>query len=712
MTVRISRLTLASLVALVALPIWIVAAGSVLSAPPAASAQEGGEPPCTDTDADGNADNDGDGLCDNWEDAGIDVDADGTVDLQLYDENDDGTLSAAERPSKNHKDLYEELDFMTEHRPDADALNDVVLAFANAPVTNPDGTPGIRLHNQVDETLPETELVQFSSNCPRTASPVAGAVDFCALRAERFGTSAERTRGAKVVMAKQFMSRYGLYAHKLTGGALGIADFAGPNYKGGTSSLVVAGGSMTEVGGHAVGTRNQQSGTYMHELGHNLAIDHGGADAVNCKPNYLSVLSYTQQVENVPVLNRGLDYSRQGLPTLDENSLSEPAGIGGAPGSMTTYGPDPVRTSAGDVPIDWNRNGQATDEGVAADINNNPAFGDCRESPGQTHTGSADWPNLKYRTDRNTPATAAESRATHQDVTTPELRAASPDSDGDGDLNFDDDCVFVSNPNQVDGDGDGIGDACESNQPPSVSAGPDVRSGAGSAAPLEGSVSDADPSDLDTLWSYLPGSGLPPDARCAIADPGALRTTISCALPGRYTVRLTATDGVTDAVSATATVTVDPPSGGSTTGGPTGGTTTTTTGGTTTTTSGGSATTGASPTGTTRGPVVRFSTRVSARASATRRGRAVQFSVSGGVRRPAGIPCGGRVSLRVRAGRRTVASRLARVDARSCRYAARFSVSRSRFGRASTVNMLVRFTGTPTLRPAGGPTVFIRLPPR
>ena len=47
----------------------------------------------------------------------------------------------------------------------------------------------------------------------------------------------------------------------------------------------------------------------MHELGHNLGLEHGGRDPVNCKPNYLSIMSYTLQFET-PVLNRPLDYSR------------------------------------------------------------------------------------------------------------------------------------------------------------------------------------------------------------------------------------------------------------------------------------------------------------------------------------------------------------------------------------------------------------------
>ena len=32
--------------------------------------------------------------------------------------------------------------------------------------------------------------------------------------------------------------------------------------------------------------------TFMHELGHNLGLHHGGSDDINDKPNYLSIMNY------------------------------------------------------------------------------------------------------------------------------------------------------------------------------------------------------------------------------------------------------------------------------------------------------------------------------------------------------------------------------------------------------------------------------------
>ena len=39
-------------------------------------------------------------------------------------------------PNPNHKDVFVEIDYMTNHHPDDNALRDVIKAFQNAPVTN------------------------------------------------------------------------------------------------------------------------------------------------------------------------------------------------------------------------------------------------------------------------------------------------------------------------------------------------------------------------------------------------------------------------------------------------------------------------------------------------------------------------------------------------------------------------------------------------
>src|SRR6185312_15653698 len=70
-------------------------------------------------------DTDGDGLLDTWETNGIDTDGNGSIDLDL----------PAMGADSEHKDIFVELDFMPPHRLEQAAIDDVVTAFANSPVT-------------------------------------------------------------------------------------------------------------------------------------------------------------------------------------------------------------------------------------------------------------------------------------------------------------------------------------------------------------------------------------------------------------------------------------------------------------------------------------------------------------------------------------------------------------------------------------------------
>jgi len=512
-------------------------------------------PACRDTDGNGNIDNDGDGLCDNWETEGLDVDSDGVIDLRLAG------------ASLNHKDVYQEIDYMTGRRPLQTAIDDVVLAFEKAPVANPDGTPGIRLRLQIDDEVPFTNKTQFEPNCHLPVpTPPAGVSDFCATKAKFFGTAAERAQGAKTLAAKRFVSRYGLFADEY------LSESANSTTLGVAGQVPDGNGDdlMITVGTEG-GKRDIESGTYMHELGHLLGLRHGGRDNVYCKPNHLSVMNYNYEVENAPSLRRPLDYSRQKLPTLNEASLNEQAGIQGPADRLAAYG-DPKLTAPANGPIDWNRNGVIDTAPVSADINVGPT---CSGAAGLTTLeGSEDWGFLMYKTlwstDRNAVTKAApilrkevgeefvtSTVSFHIDLTMADLRAQSPDTDGDGVLNVDDDCVFKQNADQ--GDGDGIGNACEDDTPPSVDAGADVTGPAGTPLALHGGVSDdgnvAD--ELEFAWDYAPLGNTDPGARCAIADPSSADTRITCD-PGTFLLTLRATDGVTPHVTDSTVVTAEP----------------------------------------------------------------------------------------------------------------------------------------------------------
>jgi hypothetical protein len=428
-----------------------------------------------------NTDTDNDGLYDCWESqGGIDYDGDGTIDFNFPNAN---------AANVKHANLYLEVDAMTGHALIAQAVTDMTNAFANSPATNPDGTTGVTLFIQADETnITHNNIVNFKSpGCVMVTATAPGNADYDTIKKSNFGTPTERAaaNSALLLAAKRVVFHYALMAHNYQGGgtSTGCSEVFG-------NDLVVTLTGPVD-GGNVLG----QEGTLMHEFGHNLNLLHGGGDGTNFKPNYLSLMSYTRQIDNVFVFGRQLDYSYAALPTLTENALSESAGID--PGRLltradvTNFGPltitgGPTCPSSpamcgGALPagcgfgtpaqvavpgaIDWNRNGPTDPGTVSVDVDNFTtalAFDACVNGTPETLNGFNDWQNLAY--DFTTSAKFPE--GVHGAPTEPlvvELSADTldqVDQDGDGVPNWRDNCVFTPNANQADSDGDGVGDAC------------------------------------------------------------------------------------------------------------------------------------------------------------------------------------------------------------------------------------------------------------
>ncbi len=388
-------------------------------------------PVCGDPDGDGNTDDDGDGLCDDWETNGpsyningIDFNGDGVVDLDLQ------ALGA----NPKHKDIFVEVDYMMNNTlnflPDQIALQNVVNAFANAPVANPDGSNGIYLHPIVDEALPMVDDISFDNRGPDAADDFddlkLGSNDPsnpgnpCGTGTDdgHFGTITDRIslNCFNILGAKRLVFRYAIFGNIIENGS-GKAEFAGNDF------LIALGGrfrdAATDASKNWSTTSGQeygdmQAGTFMHELGHSLGLYHGGDDKfINCKPNYLSVMNYARQfntegnASDIPGIandtkvrtNRTLDYSHgPPLPTLNENSLNENNGIGGPVGQLTLFGDGSGKSWVGPTngPIDWNHNG-VYDASASSDINFIKKVSKCNNSiPGQSLTGFDDWSHLIY----------------------------------------------------------------------------------------------------------------------------------------------------------------------------------------------------------------------------------------------------------------------------------------------------------------------------
>jgi len=87
-------------------------------------------------------------------------------------------------------------------------------------------------------------------------------------------------------------------------GSSGLAELVGNDF------IVTMGSSgwgfTTTVGAPLNKLINMQASTLMHELGHNLGLQHGGNEATNYKPNYWSVMNYMYQLN-------GLDANPAGI---------------------------------------------------------------------------------------------------------------------------------------------------------------------------------------------------------------------------------------------------------------------------------------------------------------------------------------------------------------------------------------------------------------
>ncbi|MFC1487958.1 hypothetical protein ACFLRN_09780 [Thermoproteota archaeon] len=326
-------------------------------------------------------DTDKDGIPDNWEINGIDINKDGEIDLDL----------SAMDADWEHKDIFVEIDYMGssgghDHRPHGSAINDVVQAFRNAPVKNPDNVQGINLHVIIDEELEHVDEITFDQF--RTQ-----------IKTENFGTEDD---DPNTIAAKKMVFHYCLFAHNQTGGGWsGRGEIRGDDF-------------MVSLGGFEAytGTRNQQAATFMHELGHNLGLHHGGNEEINYKPNYISIMNYLFQLD-VFGSGRPLDFSIGDKISLTESGLNEHIGIGDPVKTVWRLPNGRVAISDGSMTIDWNRNGNLS-VGVRVNLNNFPQ--EPSTDNNETLTDYNDWENLFYRF-KNTANFATGEENPHNELT-------------------------------------------------------------------------------------------------------------------------------------------------------------------------------------------------------------------------------------------------------------------------------------------------------
>jgi len=406
-----------------------------------------------DLSASDNGDADEDGLLDSWERFGLDVDADGTLDVDLP------ALGA----DPDHKDIFVEADWMQaldhSHEPTQTAFVNVWRAFDVAPVGNPDGQLGIHLHVDTgslfstlgyadcdgdntftigdmdcnnDGIIDVGNLGVLGSGTPGGGNVLGesqnldfngenGATDFYTVKAANFDTR------------RALIFHYAVFGHSLN--VETTSSGRGEVY--GNDLMITLGGwgkyptqtfTSTITGLPITGTARMQAGTFMHELGHNLGLNHGGASVHNgvssvnnYEPNYLSVMNYDHQsgIRGLRGNSRmGLDYSWSALPgaigVLNENALDECVAFDdprlGATakwttGTLTTT----VFAAPADGPgafIDFNQNNGLDgilcgggSQNYALDLNYRDSAKNTDYQAIDTLVGPADWPsiNLKFQ---------------------------------------------------------------------------------------------------------------------------------------------------------------------------------------------------------------------------------------------------------------------------------------------------------------------------
>lgn len=328
-------------------------------------------------------DTDGDGLPDQWEEEGYDANGDGIADVNL----------PAMGADPLHKDVFVQLDALQGLRLSQTAINKVTTAFASAPVHNPDGEDGITLHVDNGPTSvmdPATGATWGGLSRANNIGyiPSLGYFQgnnynwdaFDSLKANLFPTSREPT-----------------FHYALSVNRFGNSSSSGISRGIGASDFIVALGPACNPEGACPGPVNWQAGTFMHELGHNLGLRHGGQDDVQYKPNYLSVMNYSFQFTGL--LGGGMDYSRfsgSDLLPLDEEHLNESLGFDTWLSGYKTlincdfgFGQKAWSVVKISGPVDFTCDGDLSDSNANRDLN--------RDGSRSVLEGFDDWSSLKLK---------------------------------------------------------------------------------------------------------------------------------------------------------------------------------------------------------------------------------------------------------------------------------------------------------------------------
>jgi hypothetical protein len=269
-----------------------------------------------------------------------------------------------------------------------DSLTAVQTAFANAPVSNLNGVSGINLIFWVDDAI-------------NTTNYTSAELDLWDGVTVRGGWKDEF-----LFFRNKYFKFEGYFHWCLFADSYANTSSMGVSYAVPSDSFLMAIGPT-----HHTRAAWKESPVLMHELGHNLGLNHSGRyeDVVE-KPNYLSVMnsyySYFDYGLRINGVTNRLDYSRLKIAAIDEASLSEGDGFSAVSptteADLQSYGVYlrykgwiDTGSNGASANLDFNKNGTIEAGLISADINGN---GNATDSFSETRN---DWEDLIFLSSLN-----------------------------------------------------------------------------------------------------------------------------------------------------------------------------------------------------------------------------------------------------------------------------------------------------------------------
>lgn len=296
-------------------------------------------------------DSDNDGLLDEWEINGYPAPSGTIIDLEA--------LGCDYR----RKDILVETDWIADAAPDATIWDTMEDVFAAAPVLNPDGSSGISIHFDRGQGGAFTDggtILTDHTTMDFETDTTPGYIDFYTYKSDVTNFDPDRLN----------IFHYGILGRARPNGTSGRGEVFGNDF------MV----TFLNFTSNPYSIARNQIGTYIHELGHNLNLCHGGQCGTTdrnetFKVNQPSLMNYRYQFPAVSndcdlVSDNIFDYSRGMLNTITETSVSEATGI------------------CDNNPLDFNGNGNTTDSG-SINVNNDTQTTDI-------HLDYNEWGSMRF----------------------------------------------------------------------------------------------------------------------------------------------------------------------------------------------------------------------------------------------------------------------------------------------------------------------------